>query len=83
MSPGDGGYEEPYWYVNLWPYPEKTRLGNLSVGHWHTEGWIGAILTASELLGSSSEETQQQNVEHFVQEATQKCFSLLGGTHPK
>jgi hypothetical protein len=26
MSPGDGSYAEPYWYVNAWPFPEGAAL---------------------------------------------------------
>ena len=78
MSPGDGTYAEPYWYVNLWPYPDKTQLSDIPVGAWHTEGWIGAILTATELMSGNSVESQAQRVRQFFNETTQKCFSLLG-----
>ncbi|UCE64088.1 MAG: hypothetical protein JSU59_02795 [Nitrospirota bacterium] len=81
MSPGDSTYAEPYWYVNLWPYPNSSQLPTMAVGHWHTEGWIGAILTATELIGSGSAETQAQKVSQFFNDATQICFSLLGA-HP-
>ena len=26
LSPGDEAIREPYWYVNLWPYPHPSRL---------------------------------------------------------
>ncbi|MFQ5537948.1 MAG: hypothetical protein ACE5GJ_10925 [Gemmatimonadota bacterium] len=48
MSPGDGGYPEPYWYVTPYPYPEAEELPPLPPGgHWHQEGWFGAVLTAT------------------------------------
>jgi hypothetical protein len=52
FSPGDGAYAAPYFYVNLWPYPDAgTDLPALAGGgHWHTEGWTGAVLTADTLL---------------------------------
>jgi hypothetical protein len=57
MSSGDNSYNEPYWYVTPWPYPNIANLPELaSSGIWHTEGWVGAILTASQL---SQEERQQ------------------------
>jgi hypothetical protein len=78
MSPGDGTYAEPYWYVNFWPYPDKTQLPDIPVGHWHTEGWIGAILTATEMVGGGSVESQSQIVRQFFDKTTQIGFSLLG-----
>jgi hypothetical protein len=47
LSPGDGSYGEPYWYVTPWPYP-KGDLPPLTHGHWHREGWTGAVLLARE-----------------------------------
>ena len=47
MSPGDGSYAEPYWYVTPWPYP-KGELPPLEHGSWHREGWTGAVLLARE-----------------------------------
>lgn len=81
MSPGDGTYNEPYFYVTPWPYPKKEQLSNLPVGFWHTEGWIGAILTASDLIKSGSDSTQAERVQQFLQNSTQACFTALGVTH--
>jgi hypothetical protein len=51
MSPGDESYGEPYFYVNPWPYPDPALLPPAPVpGHWHVDGFVGAIATASELL---------------------------------
>ena len=77
MSPGDGTYNEPYFYVTPWPYPPKDTLTELSNGFWHTEGWIGAILTGSTLVESSSDNTQAQRVHTFFQEGTQAAFAAL------
>lgn len=49
LSPGDGSYAEPYIFVTPWPYP-TGELCALSYGHWHTEGWTGAVLRGSELV---------------------------------
>ncbi len=49
LSPGDAEYDEPYFYVTPWPHPEEGDLLGLPSGHWHTKGWIGAVLTRSEL----------------------------------
>ncbi len=51
MSPGDDTYGEPYFYINPWPYPSTDTLPALPApGHWHTQGFVGAIATASEVL---------------------------------
>jgi hypothetical protein len=44
FSPGDGGHDQPYWYITPWPYPNKAALPSLAVGTGHTEGWVGAML---------------------------------------
>jgi len=55
MSPGDDGYTEPYFYINPWPHLEKDALPNaVEPGHWHVEGYVGLIATASELLGNDN-----------------------------
>ncbi|GBF25506.1 hypothetical protein MnTg02_00538 [bacterium MnTg02] len=51
MSPGDESYGQPYFYINPWPHLDADRLpGLLPPGHWHTQGFVGAIATAEEVL---------------------------------
>ena len=53
MSPGDEHYAEPYFYVSPWPYPTADRLPDLPAsGHWHSQGFVAAILTGEALLAS-------------------------------
>lgn len=50
LSPGDEGYNEPYLYINPWPHLDANALPDaVSPGHWHTQGYVGLIATASEL----------------------------------
>jgi hypothetical protein len=52
MSPGDGSYREPYYYVSPWPPPPADGLPALGPhGTWHLEGWVGAVLRWEELDG--------------------------------
>lgn len=52
LSPGDEGYNEPYFYINPWPHLDKDNLpAVIEPGHWHVEGYVGLIATASELQG--------------------------------
>ena len=78
MSPGDATYDEPYFYVTPWPYPRPDHLSTLPIGFWHTEGWVGAILKASDLLQEGLIDRQRENVRQFFQSGTQACFSALG-----
>ena len=77
MSPGDASYAEPYFYVTVWPYPEKETLTALPVGKWHTDGFIGAILTISDLLASGPHERQGEHVHQFFKNSSQIAFDAL------
>ncbi len=78
LSPGDASYHEPYWYVSPYPYPDPAGLPALAgQGFWHTQHWVGAVLPASRLTESVSAETQQQQVETFLQAALSTSIGLL------
>jgi hypothetical protein len=76
LSPGDDGYDQPYWYVTPWPYSAKESLPSLSAGGWHTEGWVGAILLADE-VGDPTSVATQQTVKTFLTGAVSACIDLL------
>jgi len=69
MTPGDSSYSEPYWYVTPWPYPKAGDLPDLAIGHWHREGWTGAVLLASEIEEVHDPLDQANLVSTFVQKA--------------
>ena len=67
MSPGDKSYGEPYFYINPWPHPDAGRLpAPPTPGHWHTEGFVGAVATASEILAL---EDRQAGLAAFIDQA--------------
>jgi hypothetical protein len=75
QSPGDDSYAEPYWYVGPYPYPPITNLPPLSGGgHWHTTGWVGAALPASDYVAASD---QRATIVAFIDSAVGACRSLL------
>ena len=79
FSPGDGSYDQPYFYVTPWPYPDTAALPTLEAGaEWHTGGWTGAVLTADRLI-SAPHEDQQAHVKRALQGAIQASRVLLGG----
>ena len=75
LSPGDSSYDQPYWYVTPWPYPDPANLPELDGGgSWHTQDWVGAILSASQL---SQGDEQQAQVKAFLQSAVKALLALL------
>ena len=78
LSPGDGSYAEPYFYVTLWPYPPDPALPALpSGGSWHREGWLGALLLGEALAGTSSNGSQRRRIQEFLDAALAACLALL------
>ena len=76
QSPGDDSYAEPYWYVGPYPYPPVTALPPLAgSGHWHTQGWVGAALPASDYVGAPDQRLQATA---FIHSAVAACRRLLG-----
>lgn len=80
MSPGDGSYEEPYFYVNPWPAPQGAELPSLAGGgHWHSEGWIGGALPAGDLIaGAADPKAQASRAKQFMESAIAASRTLLG-----
>jgi len=76
LSPGDESYGEPYIYVNPWPHLDPAALPPAPApGHWHTDGFVGAIATATEILTLAD---IPAGLSGFVGEAAQTSRQLLG-----
>ncbi len=66
----DSSYAQPYWYVSPWPYPDEPPSALPAAGgHWHTEGFTAAVLTANHLLAERDAASQQQKAESFLRSA--------------
>ena len=76
LAPGGGEYEEFYYYLTPWPYPdiEEKTLPELAAGTWHTKNWIGAVLTASEIYTTKD---QSKLIVDFINSAILSCAALL------
>jgi hypothetical protein len=76
LSPGDGEYDEPYFYISPWPTPDiqKRILPDVPAGKWHTEGWVGALLLASDFI---SYREQTEIISKFVREGILACAAIL------
>jgi hypothetical protein len=75
LSPGDDSYHEPYWYVGPNPRPDVSNAPQLAGGgRWHTAGWKGAALPASDFVDAQDQRAQ---VNAFVESALRECRKLL------
>jgi hypothetical protein len=78
LSPGDGSYDQPYFYVTPWPYPDAEDLPPLPAGaYWHRDGWTGAVLTAERLISVPLAE-QERTAREALDRAVAACRELLG-----
>jgi hypothetical protein len=76
LEPGDGYYDEPYFYVNMRPQPPASAL-TLQLegrGTWHTNEWIGAVLLGSRISGGADQRTQ---IRAFLDSATRTARELI------
>ena len=79
LVPGDGNYAEPYWYITPWPHPDNPTLPPLDgEGMWHTEGWLGAVLTATKIVEAGGAEAQAERVMAFIRSGIAAARSLMG-----
>jgi hypothetical protein len=75
LSPGDGSYDEPYFYVSPWPYPDTKKLPPLpSPGHWHTDGFLAAVAPATQIASTAD---QQEAVDDFLDTAVAAAIKAL------
>jgi hypothetical protein len=77
MSPGDTSYDEPYWYVAPWPRPDTADLPELPMGHWHSEGFVAAILTGTAITEEDEPARQREKVEELIGTAVSGSKRLL------
>jgi hypothetical protein len=75
FEPGDDYYDEPYFYVSVYPAPDVGRLPALPpVGHWHTQNFTAAIAPAQRILAVSD---QGAAVASFLSTATAATIAAL------
>jgi Family of unknown function (DUF5996) len=74
LSPGDEHYPEPYFYVSPYPYPDPPKLPALPFGHWHTRGFMAAILPASQIMPMPD---RQATADAFLDAAVAAAMNAL------
>ena len=76
LSPGDEYYDEPYFYVSPYPYPDAASLPRLpKLGHWHTRDFTAAIAAASQVLAAKDRKVE---TEAFLRDAIEAAIKALG-----
>jgi hypothetical protein len=79
LSPGDEGIAEPYLYVTLWPALPAEALPALPAGRWHREGWLGALLSGSEIVAAGDGAAQAALAHAF----TSGAIDVLRSAHAR
>lgn len=70
MEPGDVYYAEPYFYVNMYPFPRAAPTSKLpGGGSWHSHEWIGAVLPGSRLARDGQRDQIAEFFEAAIAEA--------------
>jgi hypothetical protein len=75
FEPGDEHYDEPYFYVSVYPAPDAASSPPLpAIGHWHTTHFTAAIAAAQRIVAAKD---QGGAVEEFLQTAVDAAIKAL------
>ena len=75
LSPGDEYYDEPYFYVSVYPEPDITALPCvLKLGHWHTSEFTAAIAPAHRIVAANHQENE---VDEFLRATVDVAIKIL------
>jgi hypothetical protein len=75
LSPGDRHYDEPYFYLSIYPAPDRSALPPLPpLGRWHVEDFTGAVATATAIRATAR---PQAETDALLAAALEAAFALL------
>jgi hypothetical protein len=75
LSPGDEYYDEPYFYVSVYPEPDPQVLPTLPMlGHWHGRDFMAAVATAHRIVATKN---QQAETDNFLQAAIDGAIKVF------
>jgi len=75
FSPGDEYYDEPYFYVSVYPEPDPAALPSLpTLGHWHLRDFVAAVATADKIVAAKN---KQAETDEFLRAAVDGAFKVL------
>ena len=76
FSPGDDYYDEPYFYVSVYPEPDPVALPMLpEMGHWHTHEFTAGVKLGHTILASKDMAVETDN---FLQGAVALALKIVG-----
>jgi hypothetical protein len=75
LSPGDEYYDEPYFYVSVYPEPDPAALPSLpTLGHWHLRDFVAAVATAHKIVAAKNQQTE---TDQFLRAAVDGAIKVL------
>jgi hypothetical protein len=75
LSPGDEYYDEPYFYVSVYPKPHSASLPRLpTLGHWHTYEFTAAVAPAHQIVAANN---QEDEVDEFLRGTVDVAIKIL------
>jgi Family of unknown function (DUF5996) len=75
FSPGDEYYDEPYFYVSVYPQPDSASLPRLAkLGHWHTHEFTAAIVPAHQIVAANN---QKAAADGFLRAAIDVAIKIM------
>jgi hypothetical protein len=76
FSPGDEYYDEPYFYVSVYPEPDPKTLPSLpTLGHWHLREFVAAVAPEHKIVAAKN---QQAETDDFLRAAVDGAIKVLG-----
>ncbi|HWG06354.1 MAG TPA: hypothetical protein VG271_15190 [Beijerinckiaceae bacterium] len=75
LSPGDHYYDEPYFYILVYPRHDPASLPSLrKLGHWRVDDFTAGIVLAHSILASAS---RRAETEDFLNTAVDAAVAIL------
>jgi len=76
LSPGDEYYDEPYFYVSVYPEPDPAALPSLpTLGHWHLRDFMAAVATAHKIVAAKNQQAETDDFLRAAVDGAIKVFS--------
>ena len=75
LSPGDDYYDEPYYYVSVYPRPDAAALPSLpALGFWHTHEFTAAVSPTHSIVAAKD---QMSETDAFLRGSVAVAIELL------
>jgi len=83
LSAGDHYYPQPYIYVSPYPAPKGAALPPLALGHWNTEGFVGAIALGESILALDDRRSGALDFVRSAYDASRTQLGLIEQEQPQ